>query len=299
MMWNHRLSNENGFQVVPKSDIFHSAKIAVIGCGSVGGFAAWMLGGLGASELVLIDRDHLSESNLRRHVASASDTCNRKVNACANFIASRLVSPKNILPIHCDVLHCMPMMTEVFERVDAVVVAVDDERVRYAAAFLARARSTLTVMMGVYSGGWACESVLEGIDDSFPCYGCSSASLGRVGVAVERKRIPYLGRSIHSEAVRPFEADFTSDQSTVEPSAIHVSIAASHGINALNTALQFRRGASSARPDVAQRMRLPSMAEPPVELGLNVAPFRNETVFVHRRSSCLECGNSEINRTSL
>ena len=219
-----------------------------------------------------------------------------KVNACANFIASRLFdsqkmhrddsqdylrfaldpnlearkakSQLRILPIHCDVLRSTPLMTEVFERVDAVlVVAVDDERVRYAAAFLARARSTPTVMMGVYSGGWACESVLEGIDDPFPCHGCSSASLGRIGVALERHCIPYLGQSIHSEVIDQFDADSPLGQSTAEPSVLHVSIAAAHGITARTQPF----GSDVVIPvqaEVAQRMGLPSMAEPPAELCL-------------------------------
>lgn len=329
MIWNNSRFNEANFlsgRSACHPDLFNGKSIAVMGCGSVGGFAAWMVGGMGASELILIDLDHLSESNLRRHVAASDDVCRRKVNACADFIASHLwdsryiqrvesghhprfnlepvlkikkeKSPLVIMPIHCDILRSMNFIAEVFKRVDAVVVAVDDERVRYATAFLARANQTPTAMIGVYAGGWGCESILEGIDDSFACYGCCSASLGRVGVKIQQHRLPYVGQASSLQHQAASKSDIEKTK-TAEPSVIHVSVAAAHGINALNSAMSFQGGRQSIRPNIAQRMRLPSMAAPPESLEFTLAPFQNEAIPVRRRAGCLECGTPQINQEFL
>jgi hypothetical protein len=63
------------------------AKVAVIGLGSIGSRAAWLLAAAGAERLVLIDPDRLEARNLRRHLCLADDVGCRKVDAVSAMLA--------------------------------------------------------------------------------------------------------------------------------------------------------------------------------------------------------------------
>jgi ThiF family len=61
-------------------------KIAVIGLGSIGSRAAWLLAAAGARGLVLIDPDRLEVHNLRRHLCEARDVGCKKVDAVRTML---------------------------------------------------------------------------------------------------------------------------------------------------------------------------------------------------------------------
>jgi len=65
-----------------------AARIAIVGVGGVGSWAAEALARSGVAELVLIDLDHVAESNINRQVQATSTTLGQaKVQALAERIA--------------------------------------------------------------------------------------------------------------------------------------------------------------------------------------------------------------------
>jgi molybdopterin/thiamine biosynthesis adenylyltransferase len=65
------------------------ARVLVLGCGSVGGSAAWCLASAGVTGLELADRDRMETANLRRHVCGESDCGRPKGEAVAGFLRAR------------------------------------------------------------------------------------------------------------------------------------------------------------------------------------------------------------------
>ncbi|MDL2271260.1 HesA/MoeB/ThiF family protein, partial [Methanobrevibacter sp. OttesenSCG-928-I08] len=59
-----------------KQEKFKNSKIAVIGCGGIGGAAIEMLARMGVGELNIVDSDSFDMSNLNRQVMSSIDTLN-------------------------------------------------------------------------------------------------------------------------------------------------------------------------------------------------------------------------------
>ncbi len=59
--------------IVSKEDQlkFKESKIAVVGCGGIGGAAIEMLSRMGVGQLILIDEDEFDVSNLNRQVLSS------------------------------------------------------------------------------------------------------------------------------------------------------------------------------------------------------------------------------------
>ncbi|MEM6364271.1 MAG: ThiF family adenylyltransferase [Planctomycetota bacterium] len=327
-MWS--AGNRNGDEADSASirPPFRNRSIAVLGCGSVGSVAAWMIAGMGAHEIILIDRDTLSRDNLRRHPASADAVDHPKVCAVADFVASRLDSQRNVqvsvagidtldrttmphgdredvyprslslFAFQFDALEQIEALARIIARVDAMFVAVDDERLRYAAAYAARQWETPTVMAGVYGGGWGCEAILEGVSNRLPCYGCASAALGRVGVPLERMRHRYVGQPQWSPtdrlATKPNRIATPTSATHAAASAIHVSTAAAFAATALWQALEFCDAKSPAmEPAIARRMCLPSNDRGPHGKIAAMPLFCREDVPVVRRRSCLECGDAQ------
>lgn len=60
-----------------EQDKFKNSKIAVVGCGGIGGAATEMLARMGVGELILIDEDSFDVSNLNRQVLSSVDNLNK------------------------------------------------------------------------------------------------------------------------------------------------------------------------------------------------------------------------------
>src|SRR5438132_14174854 len=70
----------------------NGARVAVLGCGSVGGLAAWCCASAGVHELLLADRDVLEEDNRRRHVNGSADLGRPKAQALAAFLGQHFDS---------------------------------------------------------------------------------------------------------------------------------------------------------------------------------------------------------------
>src|SRR5438105_3791576 len=73
------------YPAVPAVDLT-AARVAVLGCGSVGGLAAWGCAAAGVGSLILADRDRLLADNVRRHACGRGAVGRLKTAAVARFL---------------------------------------------------------------------------------------------------------------------------------------------------------------------------------------------------------------------
>ena len=128
-----------------------AARIAVVGLGGVGSWAVEALARSGVAELVLVDLDHVSESNVNRQIQALGATLGMsKAEALARRIAD----------IHpgC-VVHCVEEFADADNwpgllpiEVDAVIDACDQSRAKLALAAWARRTGTAFVSCGAAGG---------------------------------------------------------------------------------------------------------------------------------------------------
>ena len=158
-----------------------TSRVLVLGCGSVGGLAAWGLASAGVGALTLIDRDRVEPDNLRRHVCGVGAVGTPKALALARFLGHRF--PAATLDAHdLDALERPDELRELIGLSDAVLVAVDAEGPKHLSDAMARELGKPVVYVGVYAGGWAGEVILSDAEVGTPCYACTARALGRVGI---------------------------------------------------------------------------------------------------------------------
>jgi tRNA A37 threonylcarbamoyladenosine dehydratase len=128
-----------------------AARIAIVGVGGVGSWAAEALARSGVAELVLIDLDHVAESNINRQVQATGTTLGQaKVQALAERIAD----------IHpgCTVTGIEEFVDEgnwpalLTQPVDVVIDACDQVRAKAALAAWALHGDTPLVIAGAAGG---------------------------------------------------------------------------------------------------------------------------------------------------
>lgn len=140
-----RLYGEAGYQRV------RAARVAVVGLGGVGSWAVEALARSGVAQLVLIDLDHVAESNINRQVQALGATLGQ---------AKAVALQQRIADIHpgCDV-----RVVEEFAApdnwpallpgpVDAVIDACDQGQAKLALAAWSRAGGTPLVVCGAAGG---------------------------------------------------------------------------------------------------------------------------------------------------
>ena len=128
-----------------------NARVAVVGLGGVGSWAVEALARSGVAQLVLVDLDHVSESNVNRQVQALGATLGMsKAEALARRIAD----------IHpgC-VVHCIEEFADADNwpgllpgEVDAVIDACDQSRAKLALAAWARRTGIAFVTCGAAGG---------------------------------------------------------------------------------------------------------------------------------------------------
>jgi molybdopterin/thiamine biosynthesis adenylyltransferase len=158
------------------------ARVAIVGCGSVGSLAAWALASAGVRQLALIDRDTLVADNLRRHACGAADLARPKAQALADLLRAHFPEA-TVRTIVADVLERPATCREWVAWADVLLVAVDREAPKHLLELQARELSRPAVYAGVYGGGWGAEVVFA--DSPGPCYACCARALGRAGVETE------------------------------------------------------------------------------------------------------------------
>ncbi len=137
-----------------------AARVAVIGLGGVGSWAVEALARSGVAQLVLVDMDHVSESNVNRQIQAVGETIGMsKAQALARRIAD----------IHpgC-VVHCIeefaddtnwPSMLPGDGRVDAVIDACDQSRAKLMLAAWALRAKVAYVCCGAAGGKQRAEKI--------------------------------------------------------------------------------------------------------------------------------------------
>jgi molybdopterin/thiamine biosynthesis adenylyltransferase len=178
----------------PAIDLKHAC-VAVVGCGSVGGLAAWDLAGAGVRRLILIDRDRLEADNLRRHVCGRGDLGRPKAHAVGGFLAERFA--KILIEAHdlC-VLESPDETRQLLSECDATLIAVDAEGPKHLIDGMTRMLRRPVVYTGVYGFGWAGEAILSDPTADTPCYACAARALGRVGSPVEPVQTPAYAQPV-------------------------------------------------------------------------------------------------------
>ncbi|MDB5999595.1 MAG: hypothetical protein JWP52_1294 [Rhizobacter sp.] len=128
-----------------------AARIAIVGLGGVGSWAAEALARSGVAALTLIDLDHVSESNINRQIQATTNTLGQaKVLALRERIA--LIHPD------CEVTAIEEFVDEANwpgllpHAVDAVIDACDQMRAKVAIAAWAMATDTPLVVSGAAGG---------------------------------------------------------------------------------------------------------------------------------------------------
>ncbi len=79
-----------------QQNLFKNAKIAIIGCGGIGGAAIEILARMGVGELNIIDEDEFDVSNLNRQLMSSIDTIG-KSKAITSKEKVQLINPHTIV----------------------------------------------------------------------------------------------------------------------------------------------------------------------------------------------------------
>ncbi len=141
-------------------------KVAVIGCGSGGGFVALGLAMSGVGSFILVDDDVLEETNIVRHVADRRYLGQPKADAVADLIRQRNPNAKVETRIGR-----LEANFDALEGVDLVISGIDNEPSKYVLNEAALARSLTTVYAGVYQRGEGGDVVIIHPYDG-ACYAC-------------------------------------------------------------------------------------------------------------------------------
>ena len=153
-------------------------KVLIIGCGTIGGFAAQLLAKVGAGrgnagKLVLCDGDILSPRNLSRHALPATYIGWNKAEALCDLIKRNALGWPNIQSKP----YRLEMKEENIQGYDIVVDATGHAPVGKMLAHLARtAAQRPPYIIHGYNDAYGQASVVI-IDDERACYGCAKRLL--------------------------------------------------------------------------------------------------------------------------
>lgn len=159
------------------------ATATVLGCGSLGGLAAWCLASAGVGSLKLADRDRLLGDNLRRHVCGAPEQGQPKPRTVARFLLDRYPHLRVRPQVFC-FLQDPERLRSLIAESEIVLVAVDEEGPKHLIDAMTWELSLPAVYAGVYGGGWGAEAILVDPVRGTPCYACAARALGRAGIEV-------------------------------------------------------------------------------------------------------------------
>lgn len=149
-----------------------SKNIALIGCGTIGGYLAELLvrngAGLGAKYLHLYDKDTLKPHNFSRHTLPVSDFGNNKASALAATLMNSIHLAKNISGFDSN----FPINERVLSKYDIVIDATGRPPVSKRLAFIVRQMSVKRpAIVHVFNdGNGRAAKVL--VDMNISCYGC-------------------------------------------------------------------------------------------------------------------------------
>ena len=238
-----RLYGDTGYECI------RSVRIAIVGLGGVGSWAAEALARSGVAELTLIDLDHVAESNINRQVQALGATLGQaKVQALRERIAD--IHPGCVVHSVEEFVDETNWPTLLPAPVDVVIDACDQVRAKAAMAAWALATLTPLVVAGA-AGGKRRPQAVEVDDLANVTHDPLLASLRqRLRQKHGAARAGAIGvRCVFSrEAVRAPEGEGEIDGGlNCHGYGSSVGVTATFGMVAANLALEFAVG----RPEVS------------------------------------------------
>lgn len=162
----------------PLAGDLSSRSIALVGCGTIGGYLAGLLAragaGCGSKKFDLFDGDTFSPYNYGRHALTTADFGNNKAVSLAHSLnsSSHLARSINAIPFE------FPLKEETLQRYDIVIDATGRPPVSKRLAVVVRqmqASSRPVLIHGFNDGNGRAAKVI--IDDGTCCYGCLLANV--------------------------------------------------------------------------------------------------------------------------
>lgn len=261
-----------------------TAKVAILGCGSLGSFAAWNLASCGVGRMCLADFDHLSSDNIRRHVCTASEVGQAKTASLARDLSSRF--PQLDVTTHDGCFLSDPDgLHNLLAECEIALVAIDCEGPKYLINDILWYLQRPAVFAGVYGGGWGAEFVLVDPRGGTACYGCAANWLGRVGISAEQSNWPPY--AIASVGRTPTNANQTKDSNSwMQASLTSIMPAAALAADLVAAVLDAHRGhgrrLTEFRQHDASAWRLAIRRVPAWRLG----PWGLESIPIHGQTAC-------------
>lgn len=253
-------------------EMLHAKKVAIIGLGSGGGFAALTLAMSGVGRFVLIDPDTLEAHNVTRHVADLRAVGMPKVEAVADLIRAR--NPQ------AEVQAIVGRVEDHADRLagcDVVVCGVDAERPKYVINETCRSHRLTAVYAGVYERGEGGDVAVIHPNGDGPCYACWAAR---------------VREDVVDQGVGDTHLDYgqVAPDGTIkaEPALwLHVTRVA--GIQADLALNELLEGTPAYREMPANTVILANVAME-ILAGQVVPPFSSAWVQIPRDPGCLVCG---------
>ncbi len=166
-------------RLIGEDNLDHLAgkQVGVVGLGSGGGFVALSLAMCGVGRFVLVDDDVLERGNITRHVADLRSLGQNKAAAVADLIWQR--NPDARIDVRAGAIEDH---WDCLDALDLLVVAVDNEQVKYAINEKCLEKRLIASYAGVYERGEGGDHVIIKPYDG-PCYACWAAAT-REGVKI-------------------------------------------------------------------------------------------------------------------
>ena len=247
-------------------------KVGVVGLGSGGGFVALSLAMSGVCNFVLVDNDEIEAGNVTRHVADLRNVGQNKAAAVADLIRNR--NPLAVIDVREGMIEenwvCL-------DDVDLLVVAVDNEQVKYAINEKCLEKRLNASYAGVYERGEGGDHVIIKPFDG-PCYACWSEAT-REGVKISMDPVGDLDYGMIGEAG-------TLD---AEP-GLWVNVTKVAGLQTDLIINELLRGSSAYEDMPANTIVVANTATDIIE-GLESEPHSSIWLEIERDPDCLVCGD--------
>ena len=246
-------------------------RVGVVGLGSGGGFVALSLAMIGVRNFVLVDNDEIEAGNVTRHVADLRNVGQNKAAAVADLIRNR--NPQATVDVREGMIE---EHWDCLDDVDLLVVAVDNEQVKYAINEKCLEKRLSASYAGVYERGEGGDHVIIKPFDG-PCYACWSEAT-REGVKISMDPVGDLDYGMIGEAG-------TLD---AEP-GLWVNVTKVAGLQTDLIINELLRGSSAYEAMPANTIVVANTATDIIE-GLESEPHSSIWVEIERDPDCLVCG---------
>lgn len=169
--------------------IFSGKKVVVIGVGSGGSHIIRELAKCGVSDIVLLDKDTLSVSNVIRHICGIRDIGRLKTEAVKNYLIN--INPTaNITCHNLDIMQDEDVLKSIIAQASLVIAGTDNEPSRFRINRLCWSLDIPVLYAYAFHRAFYGEAFLV-IPHKTPCYSCFSSRLGHIEPEEEQKSINY------------------------------------------------------------------------------------------------------------